>query len=725
MKTWGWIQRAIVATGVVCVLGMVGTPRVHGADSLANVVPDNTALFVEIPDIGKLRQALRDSEFGKSATTAPILQSVWTLIDAAEGLATQYLGDMNASELEAMLPSQWALCVQDLPDSAGDFDQPPVLFMGRLTGDGKALEELWSTRLFPRLKTLMSDAKIETADEGGTVAYRFQKPGESVLEIAFAHGMMLAGSTSGVAGFISGGAKPQAALAQKDSYKAAVEQFLPNALVTAYADVAPVIKRQLADLPEKSKQRRDMWVTGLESCQGVSSSAAPLGGRFQERVFVNLGENAQPGLLGMVNTREPMSVKSAALIPKNYVFHGAMSITSGKELWTNIRDLVVAVQGQAANAQIDQGLEFIRTQLQVDLEKDIMGQLAAETFMAVAPINLQELVASKRRPNLRDFDILVGLEVKDPKAARETLRFIVESPFMTVQGVSLAVQNFQDTDLHIVSAPNLPGGSRAYAFVGSFLVIARDAESLKAVIKAQASGENLAATPRFASAPAPFSGPVVFSEYVNLSGVLAEVVSGLIRANQPKLEPFVAAIASVMAQTGEIRVVGRSSPRGIVTDGDLAIPLGSALMGAAAGDYFGKPIVARKAKRAEERMKEVAGALRRYYQRNQAPPDTLVQLVPAYIEELPGDPFAGGAEFGYGISTGGSGWILVSVGPDGKRDVDLNEFSEEKWKAVEEAKDPAALEEARRLIYQFRPKQFADERGYDDEGDIINVGRWQ
>jgi type II secretory pathway pseudopilin PulG len=306
------------------------------------------------------------------------------------------------------------------------------------------------------------------------------------------------------------------------------------------------------------------------------------------------------------------------------------------------------------------------------------------------------------------------------------LRVILESPFMTVQGVSLAQQNVQDTDLYIVSAPNLPGGICAYAFVGNFLVFGRDAESLKAVIAAHASGENLAATPRFASAPVPFSGPVVFSDYVNLSELMAdEAVFGQLRTQQPKLGPFVPAIAGVMARAGEIRVVGRATPRGIIADGDLAIPVSAALMAAAAGDYFGKPVAARKAKRAEERMKEVAAALRRYYQRNQAPPDTLVQLVPAYIEELPGDPFAGGAEFGYGISTGGSGWILVSVGPDGKRDIDLNDFTEEKWQAIEAATDPAVLEEARRLIYRFRPKQFADERGYDDEGDIVKVGRWQ
>jgi len=702
----------------------VSTPA-RAAESMATIAPGNAVVFFEIADAGKLQTALQNSDVGKTISASPMLKSTLDFLTSAGGLASQYLGEKSLADIQKMMPAQWGLYILELPEDADTLTQPAVVFAGTLGSNDNAFRTLWNESIFPRFKALASDMQMEITEHAGVKVYSMQKAGESPTLVAFAHGMMVLGSRVGIQSFIDGGAKPAAPISEKDTYKTAVQEFLPDAVAAAYVDLVAVVNHQLSLLPEDSPKRKEMWILGTENIRSVSCSAVPNGGRFHERLFLDLGDRSESGLVGLINTREPIGVKSATLIPKHFIYHGAMSITSGTDLLTNIRDMVVAAQGEAANIQFDQVMEFIRTQLQVDFEKDIAGQIGAEVFAAVATAGDQkDWMTGKRRPRVRDFNIISGLEVKDPTKFRSTLRFLLESPFMTVQGITLEVDTVEGIDIHRVNAPKLPGGGIAYALINNFLVIGPNADALKEIIKAHKSGDSLAKTARYTNAPKPMAGPVLFSTYVSMSDVLKEALPKLIAKAQPKLIPFIPAIVSVSDQLGEARVVGRAGKQGIFLDADVAVPAATVVVMAAASDHFGKPFVAREAKAAEERMKELGKALKKYHRRNQAAPDTLAQLVPAYIKELPTDPFSEGAEFGYGVAAGGTGWILTSIGPDGQTDIDLDEFTQEKWKQLQRATDPDDIEEAKMIIYRFKFKRFADERGWDDEGDIPRVGKW-
>ena len=72
----------------------------------------------------------------------------------------------------------------------------------------------------------------------------------------------------------------------------------------------------------------------------------------------------------------------------------------------------------------------------------------------------------------------------------------------------------------------------------------------------------------------------------------------------------------------------------------------------------------------------------------------------------------------------GDGWMLASVGPDRKADVDTDTYHTGEWQEILRGQDPQDIAEAKRLVYRFRHKKLNDERALDDEGDIVRTGGW-
>ncbi len=184
------------------------------------------------------------------------------------------------------------------------------------------------------------------------------------------------------------------------------------------------------------------------------------------------------------------------------------------------------------------------------------------------------------------------------------------------------------------------------------------------------------------------------------------------------------AITAALQGIAETQFVLRNTEQGLEIESTSPLPASTTLASLIALDRLAQPRVGRRAKDAEERMKKVGQALRKYYRKNQMPPDSLMQLVPGYIKKLPRDPFLVGSDFRYGICEGGSGWVLASVGPDGEPNVDVDAYHSGRWQAMMRAQDATQIALGKRLLYRFHHKRFKDERALDDEGDIVRTGGW-
>ena len=117
-------------------------------------------------------------------------------------------------------------------------------------------------------------------------------------------------------------------------------------------------------------------------------------------------------------------------------------------------------------------------------------------------------------------------------------------------------------------------------------------------------------------------------------------------------------------------------------------------------------------------------ALRRFEAREQQFPGSLQELVPFYIAEIPPDPYAKGRQIAYLLSSDKKCFMLSSVGPDGKKDIGVTPEGLPGF--LKDVESPPAgrqdTEELKRMVFRFRFSVEDDEKGFDDEGDLILSG---
>lgn len=716
----------ILSLFLCCFLVARGQDAATAGESLALSAPHDAVTYVEVPDVAALGAALRDSDIGAAFKASPLFGAGAVFLRAALDLAVQFAGGIQTAELRSLLPTQWSAIVLPQAEGADAARRSGFALAGRLTQTDGRLQAVWSEHVLPTLTSLDKGfrAKVETVP-GGTI-HVVQKGQEPPFCVSFTERFLVLGNPLGIRAFLAAQAQPGESLGTQSRYTEVAQRFAPSPLASVYVDVASAIDRKLADLPEGSKERREMESMGFDTLRGIGGTTRSAGSRFHETVLVHTERDSAQGVLGLINTSEPILMRSASLIPDDYGAHLALSITGGADLLAAIRELVFFNEGDQGINNMNQGFEFLRTQTGVDFEADVFGQIGAEVFAAVklaAAAPWKKGGMKKLRPS--DFEFVIGLKVNDAAKAKETVAQFLGSPLMTGAGFEQTTETHQDVEIFVVTGAKLPGGKQAYAFLADFLVFSREPATIKRAVDALCNKKNLQARAGYQIERTPFDEPVIARLHLDLSPQLAAIDDSLLsKIKPPALRPFMNVVKSALSGVGAATVVVRPSRDGLVLDADLPLPVITTVAALASIDGLSKSALERQAETARERMKNVSKALRKYYRKNNVPPDSLLQLVPGYIADLPGDPFLGDDPFGYGVAAGGSGWILVSVGPDGKPDVDVDAYNAQEWQALLRATDPATVAEARRLIYQHGKKNARDEKAADDEGDIVMTGTW-
>jgi hypothetical protein len=132
--------------------------------------------------------------------------------------------------------------------------------------------------------------------------------------------------------------------------------------------------------------------------------------------------------------------------------------------------------------------------------------------------------------------------------------------------------------------------------------------------------------------------------------------------------------------------------------------------------------------RVEKDFAQIGAALEKYRAEHNQYPETLDQLVPAFLPSVGGDRFAPKRAYGYSrgrpdaAGARPDAWILTSVGPDKRPDLPLDQFDPPAWSARLRSQDPQELAQVKRVVYRFRPEIYDDERKNDDEGDLFEMG---
>ena len=709
-------------------LDAAGQPRdkakEHGA--AISVLTDDVALVLDIRDFSKLRDQLRQSAVGQAVMNTPVMRSTLDFLAAAGDLAAYVFAEQPGAELKACAPTRWTLAVFQLPVDAGDLDPPAIAFVGELTAASSGFPTMCTERLLPGFATMFGEWQLSTQEHQGTTVHHLSNPKDgSDVRVAFLERFVVFGNDVGVKKLISCVQKPGRLLIESDRYLQAVENADTAALATSYLDLAPGLAAKLDEMPEGSKPLRDMRFIGVPALRTIDAAVAAADARFGETIHFTLADDVQGGLLGLLGSRQPVNMRSATVVPPGADVHVSLSITDGRDLFSAFEELAREAHGDEAAMKFVEVSDFFQNSFNIDLEGEVLSRLGPELFFALDMSEPEKVIAQKRKPRWSDFEILFGVEVREPDAVEHALQSFVANPALVEQGMSLTTVAFEGVEVRVLRHPKLPNGAINYTILGDFMVFSLNRKSLAQASKAVASEQTLAAAPRYRLNKGVLAKPVMVSAFADARPVIPLLLPQLLQAKAPKVRVFIAGITDALTAAGEIQLTVSGADGGLVLESSSPLPAGTFVLSAAALDRVGKSRVGRRAKDAEEGMKKVGKALRKYHRRNQRPPDYLEQLVPTCIDALPTDPFQQNDNFKYAVSSDGSGWLLLSLGPDGVQDLNTDGYDAKEWQAFTQSWDSDTMAEAKTVLYRFRHKKLQDERAGDDEGDIVRTGRWR
>ncbi|MBT3379531.1 MAG: DUF3352 domain-containing protein [Lentisphaerae bacterium] len=688
--------------------------------------PPEWTLRLSIPNTALLSQTIGQSEGIVKARQDPLWSSAEQFMSSARALVCQYLTSDGPASLDKLWPKRWDLYVFALPEDTDEVEEPVVVVIGDMAGNGTALHELWEDRVLPRLKTVAPKVVVTSSSLEEGLLYTLETRGKPTLGMVFSGESLILGLPDNVAAIADVPAKQRTLLPEAQLWKDVTSNALPNAIAQVAMDGAAAMQRVLSAFPEGSQERRQAQFFGLEAVTSVMCSTAPESGRFQERYVATLAPDRIMGLQRILLGRKPIVSKSRLFVPGDVAFYLAFSVTNGLDMWTAVRDELVPLHGDEVRAKSEKAIAHISSQLGLDFEQDVLTQIGPEVFVAVdIPPNADWSSKGKKRFRMREAPILVGFQIQDRTVAQDLLKTILTSPLAVGAGVTDQVERYEDVEIHFVDFPKAKrGGQLAYALIADFAVFARDGDTLRDAIDALVDRESIAATELYAADGKSAPAPLLLDLYANLLPIAKDVVTARLPDEKPVLAPLVPALTAVLEHTGPSRFSLRATDTELQIDGHAPLPLLTGGTTAAGLDQLVKPPAARKAKLARQRMRQLSRSLRRYHRVNKTPPEALEALTPRFAKKRPTDPFTDGADFGYGVSHSGKNWVLTSVGPDGVADIPVDEFVQQEWEAIRRADTPEAKAEAERLVYRFKAESSQAEKGWGDEGDIVETGKW-
>ncbi|MBT3375918.1 MAG: hypothetical protein HN742_40605 [Lentisphaerae bacterium] len=720
--TWLWV----VAT-VSCLLcpGRLQAADADAETAIAQLVSSDALVLVNIPDTRTLQEALKKSPVGKGVAASSSMVAVANFIQAAGELASVALADCPGSEFGKGFPKTWGLVVFPLPDDADELTQPALGFVGVIPEGGEQFAHRFGEKLLPAFGAMADGMELTVGSSKGQKIYRMNNLKEGGgFSVSFVERFVFLGNEPGIERLLSCADGAGETLAGSAVFQDAAAEFDPAALATAYVNMVPVMEGVLADIPPGSKQERETHFMGTYALTGIRAWAVPEQDGFRESVQLAFDEEQEQALIGILRTRKHLKLTSPTVVPSKYGAFLGLNVGPGKELYSAIQELVLAVHGEEVRVKFDEIHDWLLQSFNIDVEEDLFGELGPELFVAAA-LRKPDALANRKNPTPRwaDFDILGGIQVGQPEDAQKTIEALMGAEPFKKQGMSVVPEKFGDLDVYLIQHPGLGQTVIVYAYVGDFLVLANSRQALARAARCHRVKDTLARTPPFSADGSVLSSSLLAGIYVRTEPVLAAILPRLIADKAPPIRNFAPDVGRILASAGNLQAGVISDEGGLFIETEAAVPVATTLVSLATAGPFSKPILGRKAEAVKDPAKKIGKALRKYHRRNGAGPESLHELVPECIEELPLDPFTR-EDLQYGVSKDGKGWFVFSVGADGAADVVPSNYTLADWEALKTSVEPGKARKAKRVIYRLRPKQNADERAWDDEGDIVRTGTW-
>jgi hypothetical protein len=642
-----------------------------------------------------------------------------------------------------------------------EFQKPPTAIVVDVSGNKAAFEEMLSAKIIPRLKTFAEKLALESEDFDGVKVYKFTPPGQGkqpgyfgVIGDTFAMG-----TEAGVKALIAT-SKGQPNIGSVAAFQSAKQATAIDAGAFVYVNLGAVLGGKEAE--EDSARKKALDALGINGVQCISASATFEGKGVRERVFVVTGKE-KSGLLKHFADQPAKAPVSVALVPQGFSLYLALQSGGGPKVYQALKAFVQEVAGDEGLARFQAVEQTFQQQAQLDIEQDIFGPMGNEAFAAVDLRKLVE-VLPERKPNWGDVQFIAGVEAQDAARLESSLAQLFFSQFFVQQGITVNKVRYKDSDLNVISDPRRPNVAPTYAFLDKFFVVASSTDAMKLVVDAREAKKSLATSEDFTQVQASLPKESNFTAYFDTKSVLPALLTAASEKGPLPLRPFLPALKTLADRMTGIGVALVNAPDGI--RGEAYSPIGGPfwLVTLASLGNLTKSPVESKVAQTMRRMGQTEFAIRRFREATGRYPTTLAELVPEYLKKEPTDPFSPDhASLGYVLLAGGAAvtvppaapgappqagapapkpegpapskaegpprtpgeiaYLLISIGPDGKKDIDPLDPNITQLLSKFNSQNPDDIALLKSKIYQYKKEIYPEKRALNDTGDIIRPGR--
>jgi hypothetical protein len=300
-------------------------------------------------------------------------------------------------------------------------------------------------------------------------------------------------------------------------------------------DVKPLMDLGLADL------RWIIYTSGFE------------GRGIRDRILLHTGER-KVGVMNLVAWLTPGSTQAAKVLPKTCPMLLSLTFGSGTELWGRLVEFLAEGGEVEKLAKLDQGKEHVKLQFGVDLEEGFVGTLGGEIFIAGNP----DYRKGGATGSWLDMMPIYGVRVARKEALQTTIHQVMAAQAMFGQGVQRQVAEHRGVEVNTLVAPGAADGW-AYAFVGDYLIVARNGALVKQCVDANISGETLATDGRYQAVHRCMPKDVLLTAYSDIEGIaLAALAEGPKEAGEP--------LRGIMSQLRAFYGAVRVEPDGVLIE---------------------------------------------------------------------------------------------------------------------------------------------------------------
>ncbi len=683
--------------------------RVGGGGGLDAVVPADTVAYVELANTKQFRSDFETSALGAAIRSSKLLSYLRTAAGAGWAFAATLLTGLPADELRECLGDHVALALLDFKDPADLKARVPVVLLLE-AADPARLRGVLATQL-QLFSSLQPELELTQTKRGDTTVHEVALPGGQRLALAVVGNAVVVGTGQGVSALLD--APGDKAHLRDNALYARLRKRLGDDGLFAYANIRA--------LKDKSGVATNPVRLGALAALGLASSeAAALAigfdhGQVRERLFIHTGP--QPtGLVRMLTAGRPTEPTSIRFVPKGYTAVVFLSLRD-VGLWDRLRTMLVQAAGLAAADFLEKAVARIEQQNGVNIKSDVFDAFGDEVLVAIDLRKLKSFFGAGREPLPEELPILFAARLAKPAVLAATLDKLAASQALWQQGVERKAKRLGNRTLYSFSLPLNPDLRPSYVISEKSLLASLRPEPVVAALEAPKAPFALEATPPKQAVHAMLQ----FDDAAFLSAVLDSIRDEL----PPSASTLLSELDALIGRLRGYQAILRREDDGVLIEARSDLGTIATFLVAAALFDQGNRVVAR---RVEKDLERIADALESYRKQKGHYPETLDQLVPDFLPEVPRDRFLPRRPYAYSRGKPNAqgqlpdAWLLTSVGPDKRPNIPVDQFDPPEWSKKLRSTDPADVQLLKRVIYRFHPERYRDERKNDDEGDIFRVG---